>query len=80
MCKCILSFSKFQRAYCWLTITVVFTSVILNLLSCYLLSRKKKGNDNCSVDGQRQELVLGVTRPYEVKLVSLQGLKVKNHK
>ncbi|GAB0208758.1 ubiquitin carboxyl-terminal hydrolase 4 [Grus japonensis] len=41
---------------------------------------KKKGNDNCSVDDQRQELVLGVTRPYEVKLVSLQGLKVNNHR
>lgn len=54
--------------------------MILNLLSCYFLFRKKKANDNCSVDGQRQDLVLDVTRAYEVKLVSLQGLKAKNHK
>lgn len=41
---------------------------------------KKKGNDDCSVDGQRQDLVLGVTRPYEVEFVSLPGVKMKNHK
>lgn len=73
-------FNKFQRAYCWLIVTDVFTSMILNLLSCHFLLRKKKGNDDCSVDGQGQDLVLGVTRPYAVELVSLPGVKVKNHK
>lgn len=78
-CEVYSVFSKFQRAYCWL-VTDVFTSMILNLLSCHSLPRKKKGNDNCNVDGQRQDLVLDVTRPYEVELVSLPGVKVKNHK
>lgn len=81
-------FSKFHRAYCgsnwlvayWLVVTDVFTSRILDLLSCHFLPRKKKGNDDCSVDGQRQDLVLGVTRPYEVEFVSLPGVKMKNHK
>lgn len=36
--------------------------------------------DNCSVDGQRQDLPLDVTKPYEVELVSLPCVKVKNHK
>lgn len=41
-CKRILSFSRFQRAYCQLVITVAFISMILNLLSCYFLIRKKE--------------------------------------
>lgn len=73
-------FSKFQRAHCWLIVTDMFISMILNLFSCHFLLRKKKGNDDCSVDGPRQDLVLGVTRPYEIGLVSLPDVKVKNHK
>lgn len=73
-------FSKFQRAYCWLIVTDVFTFMILYLFSCHFLPWKKKSNDNCSVDGQRQDLVLGVARPCGVELVSLPDVKVKNHK
>lgn len=36
--------------------------------------------DKCSADSQRQDLVLGAVSHYQIKLLSLQGLKVKNLK